>query len=103
MNEGKSEQTAMAFNYIEPPEGAEEYYANHLQVFWTGVDVTLVFGELTHSPEKVAQHILEIENRAKVTFSWSVAKLVMNNLAGLIARYEEKNGEVKLPGQYELP
>ncbi len=91
------------FKYSEPAEGADEYYANHLQVFWSGIDVTLVFGELTHSPENVTQNILEIQNKAKVTMPWPMAKLVMTNLSDMIKRYEEKNGELKLPGQYQLP
>lgn len=92
-----------SFKYSEPAEGAEEYYANHLQVFWTGIDLTLVFGRLNHSPESIAQNILGIENRVKVTMPWSMAKLIMTNLSDVIARYEQKNGEVKLPGHYQLP
>jgi hypothetical protein len=103
MSEGQSEQPIKTWKYSEPPDGAEEYYANHLQMFWTSVDVTLVFGELLQSAENVDKNILEIENRAKVTVSWPVAKLVMKNLSDLIARYEEKNGELKLPGHYVLP
>jgi hypothetical protein len=33
-------------------------------VFWTGVDVTIVFGELLHSSDNIAKNILEIQNEA---------------------------------------
>jgi len=76
--------------------------ANHVQVFWSGVDVTLVLGKLLHSAEDNTQDILSVENRSKVTMSWSVAKLIANSLADSVAKYEELNGEVKLPGQYKI-
>lgn len=98
----QSSQPALNFKYSEPQDGAQEFYTNHLQVFWTGVDLTLVFGELLHSSENIST-TLAVENRAKVTMPWPVAKLILHNLSGAIARYEEKNGELKLPGQYKLP
>jgi hypothetical protein len=91
------------WKYTEPVDGAAECYANHLQIFWSGIDVTLFFGKLLHSQESVEKNILEIETRTKVTMPWSVAKLVLVSLADSLKRYEEKNGEVKLPGEYKLP
>ena len=93
----------LTFRYSEPPEGADEYYANHLQVFWTGIDVTLFFGKLLHSSEDIDQKVLSVEKRAKVTLPWPLAKLIATSLAETVAKYEEKNGEVKLPSQYQLP
>ena len=101
MDDPKSENPT--WKYSEAPEGAAEYYANHLHIFWTGVDLTLIFGELVHSAENNAKTVLEAETQAKITMTWSVAKLVMSNLAEAIAKYEEKNGELKLPGKYALP
>jgi hypothetical protein len=98
-----SNNPSVTFKYSEPPEGAQEFYTNHLQVFWTGVDLTLIFGELLHSSENIAAATLAVENRAKVTMPWAVAKLILHNLTDAITRYEEKNGELKLPGQYKLP
>ena len=91
------------FQYSEPSEGSQEHYANHIQMFWTGVDVTLVFGKLLHSSEDISQNILSVENRFKITFPWSVAKLIAGSLAQSVAKYEQRNGEVKLPGEYKLP
>jgi len=92
-----------SWKYCQPKEGINEYYANHIQVFWSGVDVTLIFGELTHSSENLTNNILEIENRAKVTVSWSVAKLIAASLSEAVSKYEAKNGEVKLPAAYQIP
>ncbi len=89
--------------HFEPTDGAEEYYTNHVQVFWSGVDVTLVFGKLLHSNEDISQNVLSIENGAKVTMPWSVAKLIATNLADSVAKYEELNDEIKLPSQYKIP
>jgi hypothetical protein len=91
------------WKYTEPVEGAGEYYVNHLQIFWSGVDVTLFFGKLLHSGESLEKNILDIETRAKVTMPWSVAKLAFASLGDALKKYEEKNGELKLPGQYKLP
>lgn len=91
------------FKYSEPSGGAEEYYTNHVQLFWSGVDVTLVFGKLHHSTEDISRNVLSVEDKAKVTMSWSVAKLIATNLSQSVAKYEEQNGEVKLPGQYKIP
>jgi hypothetical protein len=100
LSENKESPT---WKYSEPKEGIPEYYANHVSVFWSGVDLTLILGELTHSSENLARNILEIENRVKITVPWPVAKLIATNLAEVIARYEQKNGELKLPGAYQLP
>jgi hypothetical protein len=91
------------WKYSEPEEGTERYYANHVTVFWSGVDLTLIFGELTHSPENITQNVIEVVNKAEVTIPWSVAKLIMANLTSTIAKYEEKNGELKLPGEHQIP
>lgn len=91
------------FRYVDTPEGVQDHYANHVQVFWSGVDVTLVFGEMTHSIENLQKHVVSIENKSQITISWSVAKLIVHSLADAVAKYEEKNGELKLPGQYEIP
>lgn len=89
--------------YSEPIDGAKEYYSNHVQAFWSGVDVTLFFGKLLHSNEDISQNVLSIENRAKVTIPWSVAKLIAISLAQSVAKYEELNGELKLPAEYKIP
>lgn len=89
--------------YSEPPGGAERIYANQVNITWTGVDVTILFGELLTDLENIEQGILAVEHRSKVTIPWPVAKLLMTNLADLIGRYEQGNGEVKLPGEYVIP
>jgi Protein of unknown function (DUF3467) len=94
---------SLNLKHSEPLDGAEEYYANHIQVFWSGVDVTLFFGKLLHSSEDITERVLSIENRAKVTMPWSVAKLIAKALAESVATYEELNGEVKLPADYKIP
>jgi hypothetical protein len=93
----------LSFTYVEPAEGSREYYANHVQAFWSGVDLTLFFGKLLHSNEDISQNILRIENRAKVTIPWSVAKLIAVSLTESVAKYEQLNGEVQLPAHYKIP
>lgn len=89
--------------FSEPEGGASGFYANHFQLFWTNVDVTLAFGELKHSRRDPDNNILTVEESAKITIPWSVAKLVMSSLMATISKYEQENGELKLPGQYKLP
>jgi hypothetical protein len=95
--------TSLSVKHSEPLDGAKEYYANQIQVFWSGVDVTLFFGKLLHSSEDITQRLLSVENRAKVTMPWSVAKLIAKGLTESVAKYEELNGEVKLPSEYKIP
>ena len=90
------------WKYSDPKEGTK-HYANHVRLFWSGVDVTLVFGEMTHSDENLSNNVIGIDTRAQMTISWPVAKLIATNLSDLIAKYEEKNGELKLPGGYQIP
>jgi hypothetical protein len=91
-------------HYSEPAEGASEYYANHIQMFWSGVDLTIVFGKILHSSESLNDGILNVENRAKVTVPWPVAKLIMTALSSATGGYEKANDTtLKLPGEYNLP
>lgn len=96
-------QPEKTFNYSEPPEGSNRAYINHVNVTWTGVDVTLLFGELLQNLENIEKGVLAVEYRSKITMPWSVAKLLADNLRDVIERYEKANGELKLPGQYLVP
>jgi len=65
--------------------------------------LTLVFGKIMHSSESISANRLDIENRAKITVPWSVAKLIATALSDTITKYESKNGKLNLPGEYGLP
>jgi hypothetical protein len=91
------------WKYSEPQGGASRLYANQLNLFWSGVDVTIVFGELLQDQQAMEEGKLSIEQKAKITVPWSVAKLILTQLSGIISEYEKANGELKLPGQYTIP
>jgi Protein of unknown function (DUF3467) len=101
MNETPTTQPQI--NFSEPEQGQAECYANHVQIFWSGIDLTLVFGKLMHSANSIQRNELDVENRSTVTMPWSLAKLIGLSLVDAVSRYEKNNGEIKLPAEYKIP
>jgi len=84
----------------EPENGVFSIYSNVVNLDWTLFDVRIRFSELMHvpndeSPSWQNQHAVVLEHAA-IRISWHQAKMLMNQLAGVIHNYEELNGELKL-------
>jgi len=104
MSEEEDQRPERKWEYSEREGGAERIYANQVNLTWTGVDVTLIFGELPHKIGDFQAAVLEIEHHAMITMPWPVAKLLAANLSDLLSKYESNNDvELKMPGQYKVP
>jgi hypothetical protein len=84
----------------EPEDGVFEVYANVVNMNWTLTDVRLRFAQLLqvaddNRPTWENQHGILLE-RAAITIPWFQAKILRDNLDGLIKNYEAVNGELKL-------
>jgi hypothetical protein len=81
--------------HCEPPGGACQVYANHIQLSWTAHDVQFRYSHNHRLPEEPPTN--RLEHRATVTLAWSEAKALLAMLADLIPRYEKANGEIIFP------
>lgn len=84
--------------WIKSPTGSVEIYSNIMHLTWTLDDVRVRLGQIVTSPDSMtpgAGYKGVNEERAAVTFSWRNAKLLRDELATLIARYEKVNGEIE--------
>ena len=75
-----------------------EVYANEIHFMWSLDDVRIRVGQLINSPETPnpgEDFVVAVEERAAITFSWRAAKLLHNQLASVIEKYEAVNGPIK--------
>ncbi len=81
--------------WIAAPTGIHRIYANYAHVSWTLHDVTVRVGQLIPADlEHPSEPGSVIEERADITFTWPHAKAVRDMLNGIIAAYENANGEI---------
>jgi Protein of unknown function (DUF3467) len=69
-------------------------YANWAQTSFSPYEITLLVGEATQS---ATPNLVEIEQRARITFSPLEAKLVMAFLQNVLTKYEGQYGRVAIP------
>jgi hypothetical protein len=85
---------------IEEPEGGVfSAYANVVNLDWTLYDLRIRFSELTQVPNDEApcwtrQHAIVLEHAA-IRLPWHQAKILRNQLDGVIRNYEALNGDLK--------
>jgi hypothetical protein len=111
MPEAKKEQTpptettpTLELGVTEPEEGVYDVYSNFININWTPHDVRIRFGQVVPSPpQKVAPNVtMVVEERVAVTLAWAEAKFLRDLLGQLVAKYEEKNGEIKIGQMFAL-
>ena len=92
------EAEPVPLDWIKSPQGVAEIYANNVHITWSLDDVRVRLAQLVTSPKSPnpgAGYLAANEERAAITFSWRNAKLLRNQLASIIQRYEETNGEIR--------
>ena len=85
--------------WIESPDGVCEIYANTLHTTWSLDDVRIRLAQLVDSPETPnpgPDFLGAAEERAAVTLSWRNAKVLRDELSGVIENYERTNGPIRL-------
>jgi hypothetical protein len=95
----EKEEKPTILDWIKPAQGAIEIYANNIHITWTLDDVRVRLAQLVTSPKTPNPGVGYLganEERAAVTFTWRNAKLLRDQLAQVIQRYEETNGEIKV-------
>jgi hypothetical protein len=92
-----SENKKPPIQWVEPPEGVTEYYANMVNLLWSLDDVRFKIGQLVDPSEKAAPGAnfrpVALASAA-VTLSWRNAKLLRDDLIALVNSYEKVNGEI---------
>ena len=99
-NHQQQSETKIAWEYAQPKDGTAFIYGNHILLDWTINDVHIRISELSVTPiyrTPPNQKILKLEERAAVTLTWGTAKYLMGELQAVIKKYEEINGEIKVP------
>ncbi len=73
-----------------------EIYTNYTHASWTLFDVRVRLGHLVagDASDETAKEFVA-EELGAVTFSWAQAKFLRDQLARLVASFEETNGEIK--------
>lgn len=91
-------------HWIKSPDGVCEVYANMMHVTWTLDDVRIRLGQLIGSPETPDPGPTfrgAAEERAAITLSWRVAKILRDQLSGVVEKFEQANSpidiNIKLP------
>jgi hypothetical protein len=73
-----------------------EIYTNYTHMSWTLFDVRIRLGHLVSAdPTSEISTQFVVEELGAVTFSWPQAKFIRDQLARLVASFEETNGEIK--------
>lgn len=88
-----------AYPWIKSPTGISEVYANSLHITWTLDDVRIRLAQVVNSPETPnpgPQFIGVNEERAALTISWRMAKLLRDQLILSINNFEKTNGPIKV-------
>jgi hypothetical protein len=90
--------------WIEHPEGVFDVYANMAHLTWSLDDLRIRLAQLVTSPETRdpgTKYVGVAEERAAVTLTWRVAKILRDQLTAIIESFEKDNGEIKL--EVKLP
>jgi hypothetical protein len=85
--------------WIKAPDGVVDVYANNFQVTWSLDDVRIRLAQLVSNPEKPTpgdRFQGANEERAAITFTWRIAKMLRNHLTQAIDGYEKINGEINI-------
>ncbi len=90
-------------DWVKSPNGVFEMYANMLHVTWTVDDVRLRLAQMVNSPaaQNPGKYAGMADERAAITFSWRMAKVLRNQLTLAIENCEKANGEIKI--EMKLP
>jgi len=92
-----SENKNPPIQWVRPPEGVPEYYANMVNILWSLDDVRFKIGQLVDVPENTTPgpnfRPVALASAA-VTLSWRNAKLLRDDLIKLVQAYEKENGEI---------
>jgi hypothetical protein len=95
----KEEEQKPKIHWAESPDGIFEVYANMLHITWSLDDVRIRLAQLVTSPktrDPGDKYVGIAEERAAVSISWRVAKILRDGLSSVIDRYEKTNAEIKL-------
>lgn len=100
------EKAKKQIKWFRNPQGVIEIYANTAHVQWTLDDVRIRLAQMIEDPNDPtpgAEFKAACEERAAVTFSWRNAKLLRDQLTGLITAYERLNGEINTSPKLAAP
>lgn len=81
--------------HCEPASGAQQVYANYVDVSWTVYDVQIRYSHNQRLPDEPPTN--RLEHRATVTLAWPEAKALVGILQDVLDRYEGLNGEILVP------
>jgi hypothetical protein len=86
---------------VEPEGGRADVYSNIVNLNWTAADVRIRFMELlqasSDSEKTIAAQRAILMERAAVTMAWHQAKVLRDLLHTAVSKYEELNGEMRIP------
>jgi hypothetical protein len=85
--------------WIKAPGGIVEVYANNLHIMWSKDDVRIRLAQMIPSPETLDPGVDfqgANEERAAVTLTWRLAKVLRDSLSRAIDGYEKVNGEINI-------
>jgi FlaG/FlaF family flagellin (archaellin) len=98
-DDNKPAEVKTGIRWEKSPYGVFETYANGTNITWSLDDVTLRFAQLATTDETLtpgdAVDPVNLQ-KATVTVSWRVAKVLHLQLGRLLANYEKANGEIRL-------
>ena len=84
--------------WVKSPNDVTEVYANNLHVTWSIDDVRVRYAQTVNSPQTPTPGVAQlavVEERAAITLSWRIAKVLRDQLTKVIDHYEEVNGPIK--------
>jgi hypothetical protein len=75
-------------------------YTNHIQAFFSALDMAFVFGEILGSEDGEKW---QVQTKVRVTMSPAEAKILQTIVTNLVKSYEAKFGEINVPPEMRLP
>lgn len=97
---------AKPVNWIKNPDGVVEIYTNVANFQWSLDDVRIRLAQLVDDPASPTPGTVfkgVAVEKAAVTCSWRNAKVLRNQLTGLIEAYEKVNGEINIAPKLAVP
>lgn len=91
--------TSQSVEWVIPEGGASEFYSDWYHINWLPLNVRIRFGQIV-ADKRVGPSKGEgwtIDERAALTMPWATVKGLTEYLSKLVAAYENKNGEIKIP------
>ena len=86
-------------HWIKSPQGVTDVYANMIHVTWTLDDMRIRLGQLVDSPKTPDpgdDFIGVAQERAAITLSWRVAKMLRDQMTKILEAHEKANGPIKV-------